>query len=164
MLLLALVNLWFLVLKVKRTRSKMPAIEAQMKERTITAGIHKSAGKHKDSKQGLPVAEIAAFGEFGTPTAPERPAFRSSFIKNRKKYKKTLGKLGTLAFNSKSTLEGMKKLGREAKGDIQKSIVSGSWAPNAESTMLGKGGGKQLINRPLINTGQVLDSVDYELD
>ena len=151
------------MLRVKRARSKMPAIEAQMKERTITAGIHKSAGKHKDSKN-LTVAEVAAFGEFGTPTAPERPAFRSSFIKNRKKYKKVMGKLGTMAFNAKSTLTGMKRLGREAKKDIQKSIVSGSWAPNAESTMLSKGGGKQLINRPLINTGQVLDSVDYELD
>lgn len=135
-----------------------------MKERTVTAGIHKDAGKHKDSKKGLPVATIAAFNEYGTPTAPERPAFRASFAKNRKKYKKALGKLGTLAFNAKSTLAGMKKIGREAKGDIQKSIVSGGWASNAESTMLSKGGGKQLINRPLINTGQVLDSVDYELD
>ena len=164
MLPLALVNSWFLVLKVKRARSKMPAIEAQMKERTITAGVHKSAGKHKDSKKGLSVATIAAINEYGTDKIPERPAFRASFTKNRKKYKKTLGQLGALAFNAKSTLDGMKKLGREAKGDIQKSIVSGGWAPNAESTMLDKGGGKQLINRPLINTGQVLDSVDYELD
>lgn len=161
---LALANLWCRVLKVKRTNSKMPAIEAQMKERTITAGIHKSAGKHKGSKKGLPVATIAAFNEYGTPTAPERPAFRSSFIKNRKKYKKAFGVIGKMAFNAKSTLSGMKKLGREAKSDIQKSIVSGNWVPNAESTMLKKGGGKQKINRPLIDSGQVLDSVDYELN
>lgn len=157
-------NLWLVVLRVKSSGSKLPSIHAKMKGRTVTAGIHKSAGKHKGSKKGLSVATIAAFNEFGTPTAPERPAFRSAFLKNRKKYKKAMGKLGTKSFNSESTLSGMRKLGIEAKKDIQKSIVSGSWAPNAESTMLSKGGNQQLINRPLINTGQVLDSVDYELN
>lgn len=158
-----LLNLRWVVLKVKSSGSKLPMIQARMKERTITAGIHKSAGKHKDSKD-LSVAEVAAINEFGNEKIPERAAFRTSFIKNRKKYKKALGKLGTKSFNAESTLAGMRKLGREAKKDIQKSIVSGSWAPNAKSTMLAKGGGKQLINRPLINTGQVLDSVDYEIN
>ena len=155
----------------------MPAIHAQMKERTVKAGILKSAGKHDNSKKGLSVATIAAYNEYGTATAPERPAFRASFAKNRKKYKKALGKLGTKSFNSQSTLAGMNKLGREAKKDIEKSIVSGSWVANAERTQKQKGRkfeivdgvrkkGKstQRINRPLIETGQVLDSVDYEIN
>ena len=130
-----LASLWLVVLKVKSSGSKLPAIHAQMKERTVKAGILKSAGKHDNSKKGLSVATIAAYNEYGTATAPERPAFRASFAKNRKKYKKALGKLGTKSFNSQSTLAGMNKLGREAKKDIEKSIVSGSWVANAESTM-----------------------------
>ena len=157
-------SLWSVVLKVKSSGSKLPAIHAQMKERTVKAGILKSAGKHDNSKKGLSVATIAAYNEYGTATAPERPAFRASFAKNRKKYKKALGKLGTKSFNSQSTLAGMNKLGREAKKDIEKSIVSGSWVANADSTMLAKGNGKQKINRPLIETGQVLDSVEYEIN
>ena len=155
----------------------MPAIHAQMKERKVKAGILKSAGKHDNSKKGLSVATIAAYNEYGTATAPERPAFRASFAKNRKKYKKALGKLGTKSFNSRSTLVGMNKLGREAKKDIEKSIVSGSWVANAESTQKQKGRkfeivdgvrkkGKstQRINRPLIASEQVLKSVDYEIN
>ena len=153
------------MLKVKSSGSKLPALHAQMKGRTIKAGILKSAGKHRGSKKGLSVATIATYNEYGTATAPERPAFRASFAKNRKKYKKALGKLGTKSFNSESTLAGMNKLGREAKKDMEKSIVSGSWVANAESTMLAKGNGKQKINRPLIGKeGQVLDSVDYEIN
>ena len=166
------------MLKVKSSGSKLPALHAQMKERTVKAGILKSAGKHDGSKKGLSVATIATFNEYGTATAPERPAFRASFSKNRKKYKKALGKLGTKSFNSESTLAGMNKLGREAKKDIQKSIVSGGWTANAESTQKQKGRGfevsdgvrkkgksNQRINRPLIGKfGQVLDSVDYEIN
>ena len=148
------------MLKVKSSGSKLPALHAQMKERTVKAGILKSVGKHDGSKKGLSVATIATFNEYGTATAPERPAFRASFAKNRKKYKKALGKLGAKSFNSESTLAGMNKLGREAKKDIQKGRGF-----EVSDGVRKKGKSNQRINRPLIGKfGQVLDSVDYEIN
>ena len=110
------------------------------------------------------VAQIAAYNEYGTPTIPERPAFRASFFKNRKKYIAILIKI------TRSGLKGDKlrksafdSLGKVAQRDIENSIAGGSWAANAESTQLSKGRGKQKINDPLIATGQMIDSVGYKV-
>ena len=151
-----------LTLKVRRSQSKMPKIKAAFKERQIEAGILYSAGKHGNSDKS--VAEIAFINEYGTAKIPERPAFRSSFAKNRKKYKRMVIKLARKGFKGKKLNDrDYDRIGRTAKNDIERSIVSGSWVANAPSTQLRKGGGKQLINDPLIDTGQMLDSVDYRV-
>ena len=149
-------------LTVKKSKSLLPSIRRAFDDYEITAGIYETAGKHDKSDET--VAQIAAYNEFGNPKVPERPAFRTSFFNNRKKYLKMLtaavrrGMKGT-----KLRLRWMEAIGEEAKRDIEHSIVSGDWAPNAESTQLKKGGGKQLINDPWIDTGQTLDSVEYRV-
>ena len=114
---------------------------------------------------GENVAQIAAYNEFGTPKIPERPAFRASFHTNRAKYQSGLAKIAKSGLKgNRITASDFNPLGREAVNDIERSIVAGSWTPNAESTQLKKGRGKQLINDPWIDTGQTLNSVDFRVD
>jgi hypothetical protein len=147
----------------KKKSSLMPKIrKAFDDDYEVQAGIFREAGKHDNSDES--VAQIAAYNEFGTPKSPERPAFRTSFFKNRKKYLKMLKAIARAGFKGRKLKQNaFDMVGLEAKTDIEKSISSGNWAPNAESTQLRKGKGKQLVNDPLIDTGQMLDSVDYKV-
>lgn len=149
-------------LKVTSSKSKLPKIKAALQAHEVVAGILRTAGKHSSGEN---VAQIAAYNEFGTPKIPERPAFRASFHTNRAKYQKELAKIAKSGLNgNRITPMDFNHLGREAVNDIERSIVAGSWTPNAESTQLKKGRGKQLINDPWIDTGQTLNSVDFRVD
>ena len=151
-----------LTFKVIKSKSLMPAIRKAFQDYEVTAGIHQDAGKHGNSNES--VAQVAAYNEYGTATAPERPAFRASFFKNRKKYIAMLVKI------ARSGMKGQKlrpsafdSLGKVAQKDIEQSIARGGWVANALSTQISKGKGKQLINDPLIDTGQMIDSVGYKV-
>jgi hypothetical protein len=140
----------------------MPKIKAAFDDFEVAVGILASAGKHADSNESI--AQLAAWNEYGTPKIPERPAFRASFHTNRKKYLKMLRGISQKGFTGKKiTANSFDHIGRTAQKDVQKSISGGSWAANAESTQFKKGGGKQRINNPLINTGQTIDSVSYRV-
>ena len=140
----------------------MPSIKAAVKPYAVEAGIFNNAGYYIESREH--VAQVAAWNEYGTPRNPERPAFRSSFFTNREKYLKQLKKIARKGLKGeKANRKWFNKLGAEAKNDIQASIARGGWKPNAKSTQLQKGGGKQLINNPLIDTGLLLESVDYKV-
>tara|TARA_Y100000385_G_C13016093_1_gene603909 strand:- start:779 stop:1210 length:432 start_codon:yes stop_codon:yes gene_type:complete len=140
----------------------MPKIRAAFKDVEVSAGILGSAGRHEDSRES--VAQVAAYNEYGTAKIPERPAFRASFHKNRKKYLNKLIAISKKTFKTqRMKLSAFDALGKEARNDIQMSIAGGSWVANAESTQLRKGKGKQLINDPLINSGQMINSVDYKV-
>jgi hypothetical protein len=53
----------------------------------------------------------------------------------------------------------LQRLGIEAQGDVQMSIVSGGWAPNSPVTVKMKGS-----SRPLIDTGAMRQSVTYVVE
>ena len=140
----------------------MPSIKAALKPYEVEAGIFDNAGFYIKSRES--VAQVAAWNEFGTPRNPERPAFRTSFFINREKYLKQLKKIAAKNLKGKKTdKKPFNALGKEAQNDIQASIARGGWKANAKSTQLQKGGGKQLINNPLIDTGLLLESVDYRV-
>ncbi len=164
--------------KITKSTNSMPKIKAAFNEYKVEAGILSNAGKHQNSKES--VAQIAFYNEYGTPKIPERPAFRASFNNNRKKYTGMLTKMARRGFKGRKVgKSAFNALGREAVDDIQRSIVSGSWVANAPSTQAAKGrrsgnlfngitpskksGGGQLINDPLVDTGQMLDSVSYRV-
>lgn len=150
-------------LTVTSTKNKLPSIRRALAEYEVVAGVLRTAGKHRNSDES--VAQIAAYNEYGTPTIPERPAFRASFHKNRKKYISGLVKIADSGLNgSKITSSDFDALAREAVNDIERSIVSGNWVANAVGTQLKKGNGKQLINDPWIDTGQTINSIDYRVE
>lgn len=108
-----------------------------------------------------PVAMIAAVHEFGSPEQgiPERPFMRSSMRANAQKYVR-LNKINLVRIlrGQLTTEQALGQLGEMAKGDVQDTLRNGDFAPLKQSTIDRKGSSK-----PLIDTGQLRQSVTYEL-
>lgn len=128
------------------------------RERVVNVGFPASA-KEPD---GASTAMIAAVHEYGVPHKgiPERPFMRTSLEKNRGK-RKALNEQ-----NLKKVLNGgmsvdaaLGQLGLMASSDIKQEIKNGSFAPLKPATTKRKGSSK-----PLIDTGQMRQSVTYELE
>ena len=140
---------------------KGPGIDAVMrrvKKAAVTVGIHSDAGSYPDGKT---VAAIGAWNEFGTETIPERPFLRSTFAEKKSDYERIMRKVVQRALQGKETAAvGIEKLGRVADGDVKAKIVAIRTPPNAESTKAQKKG----VDNPLIDTGQLLNSVRYKVD
>lgn len=135
-------------------------------QRRLAAGKHQVnvgfPGGQDHEKSDMTVAQIAAVHEFGSPSTgvPERPFLRTSLRENRKKY---------VAINRASLVQVLRgnldidgalgRLGEVAKGDVQKKITSGDFAPLKASTIRRKGSTK-----PLIDSGQMRQSVAWEIE
>jgi hypothetical protein len=132
----------------------------------VKVGWLETAGTHKGSS--MTVAQIASIHEFGAPSAgiPERAPIRKTIdskkaeIQNKQEQlldKVLLGKI--------DTDKGLALLGQFTKSEIQSTIRAGLTPPWAESTLaarVARSGGIVAIT-PLIDSGQTLRSVDYEV-
>lgn len=148
---------------VRRTGDLLSTIANGFDDWKVEAGIFEDAGAHRNSIDNESVAEIAYKNEYGI-NVPQRAFMRTSFFDNRRKYQRMLSVITRRGMQgTRLQASSFNRLGREAVGDIERSISSGDWAPNAESTQLRKGGGEQMINDPLIDTGQMIDSVRYKV-
>ncbi len=128
------------------------------RDRYVKVGFPSNATESDGTKTAL----VAAVHEFGSPSQgiPERPFVRPSLDKNRAK-RSALNKQ-----NLKKVLNGgitidaaLGQLGHMAAGDIQEEIRNGNFAPLKPATIQRKGSSK-----PLIDTGQMRQSVTYELE
>lgn len=113
------------------------------------------AGK-KAGKNGVDLANIAAFNELGTIHIPSRPFLRDSVDSNEGQINAFLQAMGKALVRGGSAEEVLKKIGVFQKGLVQEEIEKGSFAPNAPVTVKRKGSDK-----PLIDTGLMRQSVDY---
>lgn len=108
---------------------------------------------------GTSVAEVAAINEFGAPSRgqPPRPFFRLMVAEKRESWP------AAVAANWKATGGDVEKtldrMGQGIKGQLQDSIQSLRDPPLAPSTIKRKG-----HDKPLIDTGHMLNSVDYRVD
>ena len=148
----------------------------------IKAGILADSGAHRES-DGLTVVNIAVFNEFGTDTIPERPFMRTSAEIIKPEFNKLcVFLLGRLIDGSLSVDNALDRLGLLAQKTIKKTIVDFDDPPNAPSTIYRKArkAGRKKINaafnrsinygyevmalydNPLIDTGQMKESVTYE--
>lgn len=105
---------------------------------------------------GLSVATVAAWNEYGTRFHPERPFFKDTLEENKPKLAKLLKMV------AKSSLKGdgasarlMKQLGAFLSGKI-KYTISNYPGSNSEATIARKG-----FNRPLIDTSKMVESVTF---
>jgi len=108
---------------------------------------------------GVTVAAVGWFNEFGTKTIPERSFIRSTHDENIPEIvamKKRL--LAQLYEKKMGVLKALRVLGTYMKKEIQAKITSLDTPPNAPSTIARKGS-----SNPLIATGQMRQSVDYEV-
>ena len=138
---------------------------------------------------GTPVAMIAAVHEYGSPAQgiPERPFLRVAIQKNRNKYVR-LNRINLVKMmrGQMRMEQALGQLGEMAKGDVVTEIKSGDFAALDPKTIAArrrarsKGYNKALlrkvaktqgagnaagpIDRPLIDTGQLFQSITYEIE
>lgn len=107
---------------------------------------------------GTSVAMVAAIQNFGAPAAgiPPRPFFSNVVAKGRKTWGKALVEL--LKANDYDAKRALDLMGEGIRGEIQNSIVNGSYVPLKPATIRRKGSDK-----PLIDTSHMLNSVDKEV-
>jgi hypothetical protein len=91
-----------------------------------------------------------------TITIPPRPFFRNMINANQDTWGPTLAAL--LKENGYDSKQALGALGEDMVGQLKESINTFTDPPNAPSTIAGKG-----FDKPLIHTGQMVDSVSKEV-
>ena len=107
---------------------------------------------------GTPVAMVAAIQEFGAPRAgiPPRPFFRNMIARKSPEWPDAIGAL--LKANNYDLARTFAQAGEAIAGQLRQSIVDTNSPALAESTVRRKG-----FSKPLVDTGQMLNSVDHEV-
>jgi len=116
----------------------------------------------EDGKQtGLTIAEVASINEFGTDTIPSRPFIRQTFDENVTTIDSLVDRKENEVLAGKSTRkDALMMIGQTHSNQIKKNIkTKGVFVANAPSTIRMKNG----KDTPLINTGRLRASVDYEV-
>lgn len=112
----------------------------------------------EDMAEGLFIASIAFWNEYGTKNIPSRPAIRNWLDSKRRKiaeFKKTL--LNQIYDGFSNSNLALKRLGEYAQGGIKRSIIDLKLPPNAPATIAQKGS-----SNPLIDTGRMVGSVRHK--
>lgn len=129
---------------------------------------HLSVGFHEDKQYGpendnLFVGTVAAWMEEGDPVKyPPRPFIRMGFIPrlNSKEYQAVFKQAIDSVMSGKSTFKAAyNQIGPILKVGLQNEIISWNTPPNSPQTVADKG-----FNDPLIDTGKMLESVDYKVE
>lgn len=146
----------------------------------VKVGVIGAMAKQKDSKTGMTVAGYGMVNEFGSVkrSIPERSFIRQPLNHHLKEEIQANKEMfGDLLFKKQAITTAYEKLGVIAQNIIKESFLNkgdGSWGPNSEITINGlqvknkegkvvfeiKGKG---VNNPLIDTGRLSKSIDYEL-
>jgi len=120
---------------------------------------------------GTSVATVAAVQEFGSPAnnIPPRPFFRSMIAAKSPRWGD--GVATVLKANGYDADRALHQVGDAIKGQLQQSIVDTNSPPLAPATIAAKSkGGTSAASlgvlgpaKPLVDTGHMLNSVDYEV-
>lgn len=107
---------------------------------------------------GKSVAMVAALNEFGVPSRgqPPRPFFRNMVAAKSKEWPAAIA--GLLRDNNYDALRALQLTGEAIAGQLRQSITDLVAPPLAPSTIARKG-----FDKPLIDTGHMLNSVSYEV-
>ena len=131
----------------------------------IAGGVKAGILNGATTTDGKSIAEYAAYNEFGTRNIPARP-FMRTVAKERPKVwvGKMVNQIKGRATQPEAWKGALVLAGESMKSDIQYSIQAGTWTPNAPATVAAKQRkGKVEPNHPLIDTGQMLAAVSYEV-
>ncbi len=158
----------------KPVKKKSPMLEEhiaaleKIRGKSVEAGWFETNRYQKgprvsDKMVGTPVARIARIQEFGAVikregyviTIPARPFMRLAAVtfngKRKEIQKKIAGQMATGKINPE---QGLKQIGMAMEAEIVKSIKTGGWERNAESTIRKKG-----FDDPLIDSGTMWQTV-----
>ena len=137
----------------KRITNKILSLNGK----TVSAGIHTDAGNEKN---GVSIAQVATYNEFGTKRIPARPFIRLSFENHNKEWNDVADEQLTAMINSGKTASGaLSAVGEAMKKDIVSIIGDTSQLRhNAPSTIAKKG-----FDAPLYDTGKLKAAIDYKV-
>lgn len=125
-----------------------------------TAALSRKAVKVGIQSDGGDVLDRAFFNEYGTSRIPARPFVSTAFDENRDDLHAMKSRLwdgllmGRIGADQAAAL-----LGEHHQNQVQEKITSIQTPPNAASTVEQKGS-----TNPLIDTGQMRQSVRYEVE
>lgn len=106
-----------------------------------------------------PIAEYAFYNEFGTKNIPERPFIGTSTDEDSATWIKGLKKDSKKAMAGLISIDDtLDSLGKKMKKSIKTKIKAITTPENRPSTIKKKG-----FDNPLIDTGLMLETVDYEV-
>lgn len=111
---------------------------------------------------GTPVAYVASIQEFGAPSKniPPRSFMRRSIIENSKAWNEEFAGLATaILTKGVSPRDGLDMMGMRIAGDVAKTIKAVDSPPLAPATIRAKNG----VEKPLVDTGQMIQSVTHEV-
>lgn len=124
----------------------------KLERTTVTVGIQ--------SSESGEVIDKAFYNEYGTGRIPERSFIRAAFDENRADIDTTIGRLwngvmqGTINATRAASI-----LGQRHEDQVKTKVRNGPFTPNAQRTIDAKGSSK-----PLIDTGEMVNSIRYEVD
>lgn len=116
---------------------------------------------------GTPIAEVARDNEFGVPAKriPSRPFFRNAIEKGEKEWSGLYGKMAEQVLGGKTTAAaGVEKIAMLIKGDVQQSIIDGSYKKISIKTIKGRLAKGNTSIKPLEDTKTLLHSVAYNVE
>jgi hypothetical protein len=134
-------------------------VAATARER-VTVGVHEDVGG-EDHGEGITIAEIAAFHEFGTASIPERSFIRAGIDENRDRIRDLQRRLAKLVIANRTRMpprRALELLGAKIATLIRERIRASIDPPLADSTVDRKGS-----STPLIDTGQLIQSIAFKV-
>jgi hypothetical protein len=138
-----------------KTGQKLDAISAALsKAKTVKVGFLEKA-KYPD---GTSVALIAALQDFGAPSVgiPPRPFFRNMVAAKNGEWPEAVRTL--LKDNNYAAGTVLRLMGEGIAGQLRQSIVDTNDPPLKPATIARKGSSK-----PLVDTGVLINSIDFEV-
>ena len=137
----------------------------ELKSKRLLVGVI-GEGVNSPQEGGATILEYAVFNEYGTSLIPARPFFRTA-TKTRKSVREIqefiVKQVEQVVRGNKNSDMTLNSIGLYVVGRIQRSIKSGNWEDNKESTKKRKrkkGGGLKPV---LIDSGSLIKSIDYEI-
>ena len=135
-------------------RQRLTELAKQAATAKVRVGIIEQA--NYEGSDGESVAQVAFWNEYGTATIPPRPFFRNTIAQHKDEWPKQAAAL--MEANGGDVRQTLELMGEGVKGQIVETIQNFHTPPNAASTVKKKG-----FDKPLIDTGTLWRSIDYEV-
>lgn len=120
----------------------------------VKVGIRRGKGSH----DGTDMLDIAVYNHFGTASIPARPFVSDCAEKNAGQIQEAQKRLVYRVYQGGLSADGaLAELGAWYVNVQKGHILHGGWTPNAPATIKRKGS-----NKPLVDTGQLVNTVDWE--
>ena len=121
----------------------------------VKVGIQAGSGSH----DGVDILDIAIYNHLGTRNIPSRPFISDCFDKNQGQISEAKKRIVYRVMEGMPASTGLAQLGQWYQDVLKGHIRNGGWTPNAPATVKRKGS-----SRPLIDTGQLVNSVRWEIE